>query len=399
MRDDTLFVIAQGPAGTPLCQAGDAEEFIGELISHPPTSPPPSILTASLTNQSLIFLPDFYDVQLPPPLDTVYYNSVSQGPDVQILLRPATGEPQNNVENWELCLGPDTTQRLHRLSVGVIGKPMTDTSQMYFAGCNTQPSGGLDVRTCTALGPWQDDQESFTAGPIPVPPQQLPSPPFLPNALYVVLEGSYVFSGLSAPTLNPIIHQAPNMECLGVVHLEPGGSQTPALTLDGTQALPFLDQVQVPIQLADGLVAVDPMFVSGVVNTTVASDVDNDGYGDEFDNCTYECNPSQANAGALGNDPPDTFGDACQCADTNLTGVIHGAGSEPGPWDLDLIRAHAAGADASPDVATLCSVIQGIECTMLDAVVLDMAIDSGGLSLPGIVPVCESAVPPVKACP
>jgi hypothetical protein len=60
-----------------------------------------------------------------------------------------------------------------------------------------------------------------------------------------------------------------------------------------------------------------------------------------------------------------------------------------------LWRRHASG-DTSPAVEALCSVVGGIECTILDAVVLDLAFGGGG---PGLAPVCEAAVPKVNACP
>jgi hypothetical protein len=397
IREDTLYIVAWGSAGTPLCNAGAAEMFIGELRAGAPPMPfPPDMVYATLTTQGLLLLPDI-DVNAPDPLmGDVHFISQSLPPSVDVTLVPSPGQTQGTETEWDLCLTANTDVRLHRLSVGVLGMADTNESEMHFDGCDTVSSQGK--RNCTSgVTQFIDPSVSFTYGPFPYPSGPLPTFPLVPNTLYVVLEGNQPFTGLSDPTLNPILHLPPNMECVGTVHYGDAGVM-PSLTLDGTQALQpyYHDMIADPIQLADGLAGVDPMYVSGVVNTSVASDVDNDGYSDEADNCTYECNPNQDNNGMLLSTQPNAFGDACECADGNLTGAIFASGE--GTPDLDIIRAHSAGVNDDPAVADLCSVVEGVECTILDAVVLDLAIANGGVG-PGLAPVCEAAVPVVNACP
>ena len=126
-------------------------------------------------------------------------------------LRPAAGESAATATRFELCIESD--QRMHRIAVAVRPPPGTLASQLRLEGCNPTPNGS-GVRACSlgagSVGPTVNESVSFTMGPLATPPAGM-----LPDAMYVVLEGSVPAPG--AFTLNPNITQE---WCLGVISID-----------------------------------------------------------------------------------------------------------------------------------------------------------------------------------
>jgi hypothetical protein len=126
-------------------------------------------------------------------------------------------------------------------------------------------------------------------------------------------------------------------------------------------------------------------------------DGDADGASEQADNCPYEPNPDQTDAGGIASDRADGIGDACQCGDAVSNGVVETP-------DVDALRAAFAGLE-TPAVsdARKCNVIGPLDatdgadfdalrddCDLVDVVVTRRRIAGNE---PTAIQVCEPALP------
>lgn len=119
-------------------------------------------------------------------------------------------------------------------------------------------------------------------------------------------------------------------------------------------------------------------------------DSDLDGVRDESDLCpfVFDANNHDDSGGLLSTDA-DGIGDDCQCGDSDESGALLLT-----DVDLALIQDYLVGKSVASEVREFCSVAQGIECNLLDAVMLQLALE-GQLTAEDLGQVCERAVEPV----
>ena len=386
VRDDVLYasLFGNGVDGR-ICDALAEDVFLGRFASGPvPGSGGTGLTTAGLFQLGLLAGRDVDD-------DPVCFDESFSGPDapdLRVELLPAAGETAATATRFELCIESD--QRMHRVAVAVRPPPGTLPSELRLEGCDPTPNGA-GVRVCAldgaSVGPNVDESVSFTLGPLASPPAGL-----LPDALYVVLEGSVPAPG--AFTLNPYTFQK---QCLGVIALDapPGTPGVPPILSDeGLTLLPYHDALQDPYQTSSALLT--PLSLDAVLlanDWNDPEDYDGDGELDVSDNCDYEPNPLQENSGGLLSTEPgaDEYGDACECGDGDGTGSIFPA---PAEQDVDELRKHLVGGPTlDPEIAKRCSVVDGPECNLRDAAVLERVL--AGLPVtPALAPVCDGALPP-----
>jgi hypothetical protein len=126
------------------------------------------------------------------------------------------------------------------------------------------------------------------------------------------------------------------------------------------------------------------------------TDLDSDGVCDLVDNCLFEPNSGQQNAGGVGlGSAPDGFGDACQCGDVNADGRVTGLDGTLAKRAALGLAPYPAGVGALP-APNKCDVNGGatgdpvFRCSGLDGTLIQRA--SLGLP-PGVQPVCMPAQP------
>ncbi|MCP4005192.1 MAG: S8 family serine peptidase [bacterium] len=130
---------------------------------------------------------------------------------------------------------------------------------------------------------------------------------------------------------------------------------------------------------------------SGQVNVALLESFpnsDGDPLLDAWDNCPYQDNTGQEDAGGVAGSGPDGIGDACQCGDASGDGQVDLS-------DLAEIRNFLAGVTGAVSAPTLCNVVgasdEGVsDCQLPDWVVIERQLQSQG---PGISPVCGPAAP------
>jgi hypothetical protein len=120
-------------------------------------------------------------------------------------------------------------------------------------------------------------------------------------------------------------------------------------------------------------------------------DYDGDGICDDVDNCKYQWNPGQEDAGFVGIDPPNGRGDACECGDVTGDGKLSLADF------VGIRRVVAAGATsvvAPANAANIakCDVSGDSKCTLVDFVFVRRAV-AGNPSFISGTPGCFPAIP------
>jgi hypothetical protein len=180
------------------------------------------------------------------------------------------------------------------------------------------------------------------------------------------------------------------------------GTSFSAATAAGAAALllhndPTLTPDALALQLAVlahdiGPAGPDPIYGNGALSVGVESvfpdDADGDGVVDVLDNCPFEPNPAQSDAGGVSSLLADGIGDACQCADVTGDGVVL-------LDDLSAIQQHLIGAPLAPGAAPLCNAIGAADGGASDCGILDVTVIRRALAayLPGIGQVCSPALP------
>jgi hypothetical protein len=104
------------------------------------------------------------------------------------------------------------------------------------------------------------------------------------------------------------------------------------------------------------------------------------------DNCPYAANPTQEDAGGIGEAFPDGIGDACQCGDVSGDGVVTVADAS-----LILSSFHNPGVAQIPRL-DLCDVGAGPGCGPVDASFIQRALFAPGSGV--IRQQCAPALPP-----
>jgi hypothetical protein len=126
-------------------------------------------------------------------------------------------------------------------------------------------------------------------------------------------------------------------------------------------------------------------WISTVIDLST-EDTDRDGVANEFDNCPFVANASQADNGGLGfSTTPDGIGNACQCGDVTGEGQVNDT-------DAAFIKRHALGLSAPlflvPDN---CDVSGDGECNGIDGTLIRHA--AAGNSAPLFGQNCPNARP------
>jgi hypothetical protein len=303
------------------------------------------------------------------------------------------GEPSGAATRYEVCFRSDQT--LNRLTFGLIADPDDDTiGEIGLEGCDTLDTmSPVPTRSCSGqVAPAVDSANSRVWGPFQINQND--------SLLVFQLEGNIP---VGLPPVNVLNPSPTDLVCVGTI-------QTTATSADG-QPVPDLPPAELsgwgdlwnpaPLRVlsAGTLVNVSATSVDWLVSslTNAPDDLDADDVRDESDNCRFRYNPPQINSGGLlSGDPADgPLGDTCECGDLNFSGRIEP--SEPGGSDLDIMRDVVLGLVTDPDTVSRCSVSEGTECTMLDAVLLDAAL--GGNPGIGLTAACADAIPPVVSGP
>jgi len=267
---------------------------------------------------------------VPLPDDQVIFQVNPPGdPLVTLQLRPAISDPERRYE-----ISIESSENIAKLAFGLIASPGVTQGDVEFGGCtDTEVIGGIPasftdtLRGCPLgppdVGPGVKTPTAFGAGGNPLIPTYSVGPAAaeagrLGDTLYIGLQGI-------ADSLNNR-----GAAVLGVVEFtEP--TPAPRITFEGAETLPGFETGA--IQPAAGSGATITTSNVTILNTFDGDeDTDNDGVGDDFDNCVLVPNgPAdwdyQTNTGGVGfvaesGHPPDKIGDACTCGDPGFDGVV-----------------------------------------------------------------------------
>jgi hypothetical protein len=377
MRPDAFYIVLHG--NPDLCDSEQLNVFLGRLTTGPATGTGQPV--AALTGEGVSEM----------GLNRLSYLANGQfssftNPSIEFEVSPAPGESVGSERRFELCVRSD--QNLMRLSLALSTPIGSDWQDVRFEGCNDGPTGGDDQRSCNDPGlyPTVDPATSSTWGPVPGD-----------DYLYVQLQGHPDFSldldTALIPTLNP---DNSALTCLGVVEVLSGPGGVYPTVIPVPSSPPWTNPPLVLARDEDENAVPDEIDPSDGVYDVVSSgsapdDIDQDGIRDESDRCQYFYDPDQNDVGGLRVTSPDGIGDVCQCADTSGDGAI-----PLGAADLDLIRDYVLDFSLAPGIEGRCSVSRGIECDLLDAVVLHRSLNTGTGRPDLIAPVCRNALPPVQ---
>ncbi|MGE4651576.1 MAG: hypothetical protein AAEJ53_11875, partial [Myxococcota bacterium] len=398
------------PSGNLLCSAGDPPVFLGNLNWSPAvpdmTSNPQVTLSVAQVEglgpiQGAFGPVENYRVECEEcgydPIQVTRTSSFAfgdgGGDEVHYTLSPLPGESPTAVEIWELCFA--APELLHRIAVSA--EPLTGSGGGWsWMGCAGAPNGN-GVQPCETNSP---------GGPVDSPYGSVYSTVDVANTVsfsytpassgrhYLLLEGAVPPQGLYSPTLSVVPHTTqyfPNppynepMTCVARLQTDPIDPATQgvpvlrALESGDMDALPSaaFDCDENPVltgetsPLMGGECVATNLPLSTTSASSVPPDFDDDGRRNGEDNCPFFENSNQSDIGGNGDMLPDGTGDLCQCGEATDNGSVQKVG---GDNDVEGLRNHLAA--ANPAIEPRCSVAGSGACTILDAVILQRAIDT-----------------------
>jgi hypothetical protein len=364
------------------CEEPDQEVFLGRISTEVGSVTSP---TAQLTNiqTSVVGVPDLPDA----------FRAGPTNPDLDLVLTPAVGEPDGAATRYEVCFRSDQT--LNRLTFAVVADPDDDTvGEIGLVGCDDlATTSPVPTRTCSGVVAASVDAASSRVwGPFQIGQTD--------SILVFQVEGDIP---VGLPPINVLNPSPTDLVCVGTIQTTTSSAQgQPSPDLPPDELVGWGDlwnPAPLRVLSAGTLVEVSADSVDWLTTslTNAPDDLDGDAVRDESDNCRFRYNPPQENSGGLlSEDPADgPLGDTCECGDLNFSGRLFP--SEPGGSDLDIMRDVILGLVTDPDAISRCSVSEGTECTMLDAVLLDAAL--GGNPGVGLSAACADAIPPVVSGP
>jgi len=354
----------------PLSQAGF--DSFTPALSQLAGPAPPSGDPVPLPDDQVVF-------QVNPPFTSL----------VTLALRPALTNPDRR---YEITI--DSADNIAKLAFGLIAVPGTTQGDMEFGGCGdtavfggipagftatmrgcplNAPDVGSRVKTPTAFAASDPLIATYTVGPAAAAEAGR-----LGNTLYVGLEGI-------AESLN---NQAAAV--LGVVEFT-APTPAPLITFDGADTLPGF--ATGAIQPPAGGTPISTDRVTLINTFSSDEDSDNDGVGDDFDNCVLTPNGGpggQADTGGVGfvvdsEHPPDRIGNACTCGDPGFDGIADdgsatAGGGLPVQDDVELCQQLLSGQQVvDPADAERCQVTPGTgSFGIVDVVVLELETETAG---------------------
>jgi len=343
------------------------------LLAEPATgaTPPPAIPLALVVTELL---------PTGTPLVTLELKRAPSDPDRRFELRMAA--PQNEIDRLVVGLTTDAAPTHADVSFGGCQVPGNAVGNVpaglagELRGCPTAanlPAGaviGTNVNIPTSFNfVGVPSVATYTVGPGPA----VDSRPA--NTFYIAVESQ-------AGSLNTI--GSAGTTVLGVVEFaEP--VDTPQITLAGGESLPGFAGGAIVVTSGP---AVGGDNVAIVSSFSVDDDLDQDGVGDEDDNCPNKPNggPSgQADGGGVNTFANDGIGQACQCFDVTGNGVVDDGNlsEEDDVAPCQQVLALLPGElPADEDAAAKCATVEGQEFGIVDLVVgeLESAGEDTGLA-------------------
>jgi hypothetical protein len=288
---------------------------------------------------------------------------------------------------------------------------------MSFGRCTDDPDtvGGIPVNKCSKLLPPPDDPtgpvtDNFDLGPgvkdafdstnktYVIEPNLDPAPgtPLPPDTMMVVLSGFFRVGSQDSLNNND------GTVALGVIDFDIAGNPPqaiPGLTFQGTELLPGFENG--PFQLVGDAEPTNGDAAGIEAGGSESTDFDEDGRGDNADNCTKWYNPNQEDTGGVRLvDAADGIGTLCQCGDSGGDGTVDNGfvtGDSPTPED-DVTKCQEALAGALTgseqeiaDQLARCAVTGGATATIVDLLVMERELEDPGSAGTPIEQVCVQA--------
>lgn len=321
-----------------------------------------------------------------------YVWSVGPGtPAVKLSLKASLSDPDDTGDYWDIYF--DSPVEFNNLTYGIRAQDGTAFGEIQMLGCGLGSTDHLNPTIfCTTPNSTYPltanliGASSYTVGPgVPPPLTSIDA-----TTLYVHMVGNHdASSGGSEKTIN-IENQGvklgtifapfsdgdpPSIVILGASDVSPFGVEFGQANLDGAPEFETVDEngnSQVTMATAGGLVV----------------DTDVDGVYDDHDKCLYAQDPLQEDGEIL---PAieDGIGDHCQCGDSEGPFAVGGGLIDNN--DRVELQKRLVG---NPSVAvddTYCSVSGGVECDILDIVVLELTTNPTTPVGPGILARCYRA--------
>jgi hypothetical protein len=319
-----------------ICSAGDTE-FLGQLLLIDlPDFTSPSVRTTGFET----FVPDPLNLLVgpgpaaPPVSEAQILTQVNPPGESRLTLsaRPAVSDPERS---YEIRVKSDRT--IFKLAFGISVKDEEVTpADVQFGDCTIFPAQGRTgqetdftaLRGCPGreahpeIGPGVDIPTEFFAPDLPLPATFTVGPEATDvleaNTLYVAVQGA------DGGGINP----TPGEEAfVGVVKFTAEVAPDVDITFAGADELPGFEAGAIQTNLND----VTPNNVSLSYTYEGDEDTDEDGVGDEVDNCIHVPNgPAdedyQSNSGGVGfvadAENFDRIGDICTCGDPGVDGIV-----------------------------------------------------------------------------
>ncbi len=399
-----------------LCDGGGTpqEVFLGKLLLESlPAYTAPQVSTEGFS---------LFD----PALELLVAPSGNPFPEAQLLtvvipetelatltLRPAT---PGDLRRYKVTVLSE--RRIHKMAFGITTSG--PAAAPVFGGCTCASGdascpiasfppqvGGVDLIGCAfddASNPNLDlgsgiERPTFFTGNTPdiatfVARATNPGDPaFVPNTLYVALQGKLP-AGADPPSINN--PSATVASELGIIEFAED-TPTPQITFAGADLLPgFSSGGQVVPSSAASPIAVGN--VSLLNRFDADEDLDGDGVGDDSDNCVLTANGGpggQQDSGGVAVLDPDDIGNVCQCGDSGDGVVDIGLLTEENDvTNCQAVLALPPGESATNAVAEKCRVHVGEALNIVDVVLMELeaeSIDSGLPDSPSRLQACGPA--------